>query len=241
MKKLLLSAMLLAMSATVFADHISSKFVLKIMNYGDYTVMFDNDVYATTEGVDVMNVSPGEHFIRITESVRSAYKANARGSRLVYEGYINVPRRSKVIAKVNANNFFNIQNIVPLQAYNQPRNGKYHNNSGCGVSHHGADCRTTHARVPRATVSFYGGFYNEFQRCGQDARRLAYARQHLRGNHLTSAQTRQLAMTFTNDRYRAEFLQIAYPHVSDRNNFRATVNCVKDPHYRKGVFVSLRI
>ncbi len=233
MKKLLLAVMLLASSAVVFADHLSSKFVLKIANYGVYTVLFDNEVFHTTSGVDVLNVSPGEHFVRITENVRSAYRANARGSKLVYEGYVHVPRQSRVVARVNAHNFFNIQNVVPLRAN--------YRGSTCGVDHYGADCRSVHAIPPRGRVDFYTNFSVGFRGCADDARRLAYARAHLRGNRISSAQARELAIMFRSDRCRADFLRMAYPCVSDRANYRRTVDCVRDVNYRRGLYVSLRI
>lgn len=95
-----------------------SVFVLNLTDCRDYIVVFDGQRYFPVDKFKITNLAPGQHKIRVVR--KDQYGQYGRGE-ILYNGFIDIPYGSKVVARTTPRGYFNIMNVVPLYAQHQHR------------------------------------------------------------------------------------------------------------------------
>lgn len=116
-----LIAGLLSISAEA-KGRANSMLNIRLTDYGNYTVTFNNTTYFATERVRIFNIAPGKHYLRIVETLQPRYRGSrAIGKRVIYEGYVTVPPHSSVFTRAGRGCGLEIARI---DRFDHPGNGK---------------------------------------------------------------------------------------------------------------------
>ena len=113
----------LVLSLATFAR--GSQLQLSLWNKGDFTVEICGERYYANGQLTLRDLPPGQQRVRVMQR-RNNHCGNGGQVRLLYNGFINVPRNSKVIACVRPNRQVRILDIIRRRPAQQ----------GCS-SHHG--------------------------------------------------------------------------------------------------------
>jgi hypothetical protein len=157
MRTLLFAFLAGILSISAEARPIASQLNIRLTNYGNYTVMFNNTTYFATERVRIFNIQPGKHYLRIVETLQPRYNGSRSvGKRVIYEGYVTIPPRSAVFSTAGTGCGFEVARIDRFDnghgrgysGYNDDRNDDRYNDG------RGYDNRNSYNN------GNYGGGYN---------------------------------------------------------------------------------
>lgn len=108
MRTLLLALFAGMISFTAQASQLN----IRLTNYGNYTVVFNNTTYFATEKVKIFNIPPGKHYIRIVETLQPRYYGSRSiGKRVIYEGYVTIPPQAAVYSTAGCGYGFEVARI----------------------------------------------------------------------------------------------------------------------------------
>lgn len=167
MKKITLITALMIGFTTVKANHLNSELSLKMYDNSAFTVTFDNYVYnvAPTASLGLTNLTPGNHYMRVSKMVYRRHGPPMGMQQLVFSGMVNIPTNARVFAMIDPYRRYHVMEVLPN--YVPPVCDGYKHYEGCGhaKSHcgdykgHGKGYGKGHGRGD--------GYYEEDERCGQ--------------------------------------------------------------------------
>ena len=199
MKKLILFLTVMMSFQLAFA----SVLVVNFPN-GNFKVIMDGTVYRPSPNLHFNGINQGRKNITIIRETWDYY--GNYSSKTVYDGCINVPRRSRVTA-----NFYRGRMDVQTQPLNQYGNGNYHGNGGFG----GNGCAGNNYNNHGGATAIIQLMANE----SFDSDRVKLGLAYVRGNYATANDIMQMARLFSFDSNRLKFAKQAYAHCVDPQNY----------------------
>lgn len=219
---------LVILTISAKADGFRSKLNIRTFNNKTIIVEIDRINYHNpSREIIISDLTPGDHKIKIWTigGQHHNYGHGPGNYKLVYNGFINIPARSKVKAVLTYQNILKITDIDPLQAsYHQECNNMVitNGNGYCG--------------------NYYGNYYtsncsnnnyqqNQFEELKDlvahesfDDTRLAICKEYIRTHQVNSNQTKQLIGLMTFECNRLELAKFSYRYVSDPGYFYTVYN-----------------
>lgn len=113
-----------------------SELVLNIPAYGNYTVLINGVRHFGTNKFNIVGLQPGQHQISIIENIQ---RGRYGGTRTIHQGYVQIPRFSRVVARLNAYrglDIIRVVNMLPPRnyhatcAYSPDRPQRYYDTNG---------------------------------------------------------------------------------------------------------------
>ncbi len=216
---------LVILNVSAKADGFRSKLNIRTFNDRSIIVEIDRINYnIPSREIIISDLAPGDHKIKIW-TVGGQYHNNCgQGSgnfRLVYNGFITIPARSKVKAVLTYQNILKITDINPLQ-------GNYHQ-----------ECNNTIVPISYGYCgNYYGNNYannnyhdNRFEelkdlvgRESFDDTRIAICKEYIRTNPISSEELRELLGFITFEINRINLAKYSYRYVNDPGYFYTVYN-----------------
>ena len=194
MRKMMIMLLIQLGMLPVFAHHASSRLNVRSIDGSQIAVKLQSRWYESYDNVvRVDALPPGDHRIRIFKFIWSDYDCrNIR--QLAYDGYVYIPRNTKVVAKLDYYNRMHVKE-VPLNV----------------------------SRVSREIVPMDHYQFVDLVHAVQTARferdRLIIARSALSRNFVTSQQTLELMELMNFENSRVKVAKRAYERTVDPENF----------------------
>ena len=180
----------------------SSALTIRMWDRAFMNVTIQERGYEAPRGVfEKHSIRPGEHHITIARRV-----GNHGMLRIIYRGYIHIPRNTHVIAKVNRNNQLVVlekRYIGQGYSYNERKHYQPNQNRR---SHH----------YNMINISAVTGSMN---RASFESDKLIIAKQALRGKNIYAEGVERIMRHFSFESARIEFAQFAYQHCIDPENY----------------------
>ena len=129
--------LMLIVALSVFAiaaQARGSELQISLWNNQDFEIQLDQKRFYAKCDFIATDLRPGKHRIRITQRQQNFY-GNGGSGRVLFNGYVNVPRDSKVIAKVRSNRRLRILDTIRLRPHGQCGGGIYGSNGGFGQTY----------------------------------------------------------------------------------------------------------
>jgi hypothetical protein len=215
---------LVILTVSAKADGFRSK--LNIRTFNDRSILVEIDrINYNNPSIEIIisDLAPGDHKIKIwaVGGQHHNYGHGTGNFKLVYNGFINIPARSKVKAVLTYQNILKITDIDPLQ-------GNYHQECNNAVMPSGYGY----------CGNYYGNYYannnyqqNQFEELKDlvahesfDDTRLAICKEYIRTHQINSNQTKQLIGLMTFESNRVELAKFSYRYVSDPDYFYTVYN-----------------
>ena len=215
---------LVILNVSAKADGFRSKLNIRTFNDRSIIVEIDRINYNNPSREIIINdLAPGDHKIKIWTVGGQHHNCGlgAGNFRLIYNGFITIPTRSKVTAVLTYQNILKITEIDPLQ-------GNYHqecNNAGVpsGYGYCG---------------NYYGNYYtnnnyhnNRFEelkdlvaRESFDDTRLDICNEYIRTNPISSEELKELLELITFESNRINLAKYSYRYVNDPGYFYTVYN-----------------
>ncbi|HBF88403.1 MAG TPA: hypothetical protein DDX39_07135 [Bacteroidales bacterium] len=221
MKRLSLLFVLLSMQiAFVFGNSFnSSRLKIRMWDNSTFTIVFDGSHFETpTNNFVATNLEQGLHQVKIMKHFSGSYYYGHH-SVVLYQGFINIPANSKVIAKLNMYNQLNIERVETISYagynnygsnnndyYESSYDNNYYNNQNYFSSN---DFMQLQSSI--SNVSF-------------ESSKLQIAKQAVGMNKVSSNQVAQIMQLFSFESTKLEFAKYAYNHVYDKSNYYVVNN-----------------
>ncbi|MEO5570142.1 MAG: DUF4476 domain-containing protein [Bacteroidia bacterium] len=114
MKKIVYVFAIAMMGFSAQANHMSSELILDAYGNTLITVGLDNQFYNRPDyKYRITDVEPGTHYLQVMTNSYNPYYPNPYGQ-VIFSGYVNIPVRSKISAKIDRFGKYKVLNIVPL-------------------------------------------------------------------------------------------------------------------------------
>ena len=129
--------LMLIVALSVFAiaaQARGSELQISLWNNQDFEIQLDQKRFYADCDFIATDLRPGKHRVRITQRQQNCY-GNGGSGRVLFNGYVNVPRDSKVIAKVRSNRTLRILDTIRLRPHGQCGGGIYGSNGGFGQTY----------------------------------------------------------------------------------------------------------
>lgn len=206
MKKLLLTAALLAAFAHVQAEHELSDLHLRLFDHTPFTVVLDgNQFNTTTDQFTLSGVTPGVHRLTVIRRPYTFHPSPWYNGHVLFNDYVEIPASAKVKAIIDRYYRFRIYKVIPLIP--EPV------------------CVTPPPVCP-APPAYLGMYPDDFELLKNtiaqrsfDSSKLQIAKQAIDVNDLSSRQVAELMRLFTFDSYKLDLAKYAYHKVVDKNNY----------------------
>lgn len=221
MKKLILliASGIFLISANSNAFNSNSKLKLKMWDLSTFSVVFDGQMFANQSNYFVAtNLVSGNHKLKVFKHVYSGY-GRPMQKIVVFNGFINIPANSKVIAKINRFNELQIVEIEQLANYYSSsiysgncdgnNNNYYENNYDYNCNNYSSYMNNNR----------FNQLKNSISNIAFDSSRLKVAKQAVSSNILTSNQVYELCKLLTFESSKLELAKYAYSTVYDKENY----------------------
>jgi len=205
MKNLLIFTAMLFASVQLSASHLASELNLRLFDQSYFTVTLDNQFFGTpVKRFSIDHLEPGSHYLRVTQLHYSHYGPYAPPV-VVFNGYIDVPARSKIHAMIDRQFRFRINKIFALAPapvfiepfpYNNPMPANY------GMSEY----EFNQLRNTISGVSF-------------ESSKMQMARQVIAYNFFTSYQVAEILRLMTFESSKLDLAKEAYHKTVDKQNY----------------------
>lgn len=118
MKKIIYTFAVVLIGISARANHLNSELNLDAYGNNLITVGLDNQFYNRPDyRYRILDIEPGTHYLQVMTNSFNPYYPNPH-AQIIFSGYINIPARSKISAKINRFGRYKVLNIVPK--YNVP-------------------------------------------------------------------------------------------------------------------------
>ncbi|MGD1847845.1 MAG: DUF4476 domain-containing protein [Salibacteraceae bacterium] len=223
---------LIGSASANYRGHAASILTLSSFDNALITIEMNNRVIANPSQVVRMNgLRPGNHWIRVVK-----HQLNPHGygttNFIAYEGYIQIPARSRVTARLGGRNNLFIKRVVPLQVNRpvvNPNRGRYGRGSTAPRPRYGRGSTATPVCQPvvqPVQQPVFGmppqvmeNVLFSMQNTAFDNSRVSIARQAISAHGISSDQVLQLMQQLTFERSRLELAKFAYQFTVDPNNY----------------------
>ncbi len=216
---ILVFSFLILFSLMASAGRGHSKLELRLWNNAKFFVEIDNQTYPDlVRKFKINRIESGRHYIKV---IKSTQRHNGFFNQVVYRGFIQIPARSKVVAKITHTHVFDIIKIKSLG----------HNHSyGHGYNSHGGSVHGNTGINSHGTSDSYGyntGMYhNTFIRLKDmvrntafDSKKLVIIKQAIAPGRIRSEQVLELMEMMTFDSNRLELAKFAYRYTTDKQSY----------------------
>ena len=212
MKKSILSVIISLLFISGFNEiqAQNSKLILKIWDDSYFSIKLDNQVYHNqVNKFKIDNLRPGNHRIVIFQRF-----GIHNDRRIVYKGYVQIPKASKVYAKISRHNELVIKKIEPIvnnsysyNHYNEGNNygNNYHNNSNNNYY------QKPLLNLPKLKHTIANASF--------ESDKLMIANQAISNNTVRSGQVYQIMLTLSFESSRLKFAKLAYENCVDKANY----------------------
>ena len=134
------------------AKHALSELNLKLYDNTPFTLVLNNQVYGSpSNNFNLGSLTQGKHYLQVIKQNYNYYGYST--SQVIFNGYITVPKSTKVFAMIDFYNRFNIISQVPV--FDGGNNGNGHGNgNGNGNGHqHGHGNNNLHHNHYNGTIN----------------------------------------------------------------------------------------
>lgn len=228
MKKLLYTFIALTVfNLNLKADGFRSKLHIRTFNNQSFIIEIDRIKYNNpTREFNINELTPGDHKIKIwtIERCGQHFQGAYNNFDLVFNGFINIPARSKVKTVLTYQNILKVTDIEPLQMnYHQECNNMVVPGGYGYCGNYNGNYNGNYY-----TSNYYNNNYqqNQFEelkdlvaRESFDDTRLAICKEYIRTHQINSNQTKQLIGLMTFESNRVELAKFSYRYVSDPDYF----------------------
>jgi hypothetical protein len=212
-----------------------SELNLKMYDNSAFSVFFDNNGFQYPDNrFSISNVNPGKHFLKVVKNMPTH-----RGmfTKVVYNGWINVPCDSKVFAVIGCYNDYKVVDLVSCK----PTYGNYENETYSYGHDSGHGNKYGYKKEDRRRDETYNGgrscetpsgpaylvmsdndfcaLKNAVANQSFDSNKLMIAKQAVASNYLTAFQVAELADLMTFESNKLDFAKCAYKFTIDKNNY----------------------
>lgn len=208
---------LMLFSLIASASHGHSKLEIRIWNNAKFFVEIDNQTYPDlVRTFKAKRLEAGRHYIRV---IKSTQRHNGFFNQVVYRGFIQIPARSKIVARVTRNHVFDVISVKSLR-----------HRQGQGYNSHGGN---THGNIGINSYGTSGSYgynagmpHNTFMRLKDmirntsfDSKRLTIMKQAIAPGRIKSEQVLELMEMMTFDNNRLELAKFAYKFAVDKQSY----------------------
>ncbi len=226
MKKSMLSIVLsvvFVFSLSAYAGHGKSKLELRMWNNSFFSVEIDGKYYSSeTSKFKVENLAPGRHYIKVVQKKR---RHNGFHAHVAFKGYVDIPAKSKVVAKISKHRKLKVVKVRPLRARHSGQghnshqySGEYGSNSYSNTAenaHHSTECYHTPIM---SEVSFHQ-LKSTIRRTSFDSKKRKIAKQAIKYNKVSSEQVYELMEMLSYDSSKLELAKFAFAYTVDKQNY----------------------
>lgn len=218
---LLIVLMIAIVSVKAHGNHsIKSDFNLKLWNNSSFKIIVDNNHYNNENFFKLNNIQPGIHHVKVIKR-----KKNAHGygmfTQVLYNGTVNIPRNSRVLATVTPNR------KLSLKIIKKHKGGQYHNQhnhnqcvSTCGQTtgnNWGNNQCSNYYNI--MSQHSFNQLINTMNNASFDSRKMNIAKQAIQQNNFSTEQVIALVNQFTFDSSRLKLAKLAYLKTVDKENY----------------------
>lgn len=207
-------ALLIALtSANGNPKHSGSELNLKLYDQGIFTLELDNEsVNYPSNSFTFKNLKPGKHYLKVFRHYGSSCGNNIM-PRMIYNGYIHIPPKSRIYAIIDLYNQFEPYSIVEKQ------NGHWcddeedfqFTNNGCGNAYPDAPgCMS---------ASGFARLKSSVMNVPFESDKLKIAKQGIAANGISSVQILELMELFSFESTKLKLAKFAYAYTFDKQNF----------------------
>ena len=217
--------LILALSVfAISAQARGSELQISLWNNQDFEIQIDQKRFYADCDFIATDLRPGKHRIRITQRQENCY-GNGGSGRVLFNGFVNVPRNSKVIAKVRPNRRIRVLDTIRLRPYGQYGGGTYGSNGGFGQTSiqpigytSGGGCGNGYEGNFLSTYEI-DMLIDDLENAWFDSDRVNMVKQRLRHKKLSSYHVKRILLTINFECNRVELAKFAFDRVNDPNNF----------------------
>ncbi|MBL0340232.1 MAG: DUF4476 domain-containing protein [Bacteroidetes bacterium] len=203
MKRILFISAFIIASVQLQASHLASELNLRIADQAWFTVILDNQAFGTpVNRFSIDDLQPGTHFLRVTRLDPNYYGPYSIPV-VIYNGYIDIPARSRVNAMIDRQFRFRINKIIALAPVYAPN-----------------------VCIPTPAPIYYGMHDYDFNQLRYTIDKLSFesskmqvARQAIASNFFTTQQIAELIKLMTFESSKLDLAKIAYHKTIDRQNY----------------------
>ncbi len=237
MKKLslLVSILFFGLIATAHVNHGKSELNLKLWNNSYFKVRIDNHSYGKTTSLQLGNLSPGLHRVKITKHKKGHHHSGF--VQVLYNGTIKIPKNSKVLAMVTPHRGLKLKVVKKQHGHHNPHGGNHPCNHYGECNSSCDDDGSGYGNGGYGHDDYGNGGYNyemnqvSFNQLLQtvsnetfDSDRLDVIKIALMYNDLNTSQVAILMSQFTFDSDKLTFAKLAYPKTVDKENYYLVSN-----------------
>lgn len=219
---LLIVLMISIVSVKAHGSHsIKSDFNLKLWNNSSFKIIVDNYHYNNENFFKLNNIRPGIHHIKVIKR-----KKNTHGygmfTQVLYNGTVNIPRNSRVMATVTPNRKLNLK-IIKKHKGGQYHNQHNHNQCGStcdqsiGANWINNNCVGNYNYV--MNPNSFNQLIKTMNNANFDSRKFNIAEQAIQQNNFSTEQVVTLVNQFTFDSSRLKLAKLAYTKTVDKENY----------------------
>ena len=184
-----------------------------------FTIKMDNHIYNNKRSFNLKNIAPGSHYVKIIKK-RKKHHGHGFFVKTIYQGYINIPSRKKVLMRVKGKNQLSFKFIKKPHnnhhGVEQNGNNGTHAHEGYGSNGH----QDGYGFQPSCMNS---GSFNRLLEAIEnepfDNGKLNVAKQAVALNHFNTEQVALIMDQFTFDNSKLEFSKLAYNKTVDKENY----------------------
>ncbi|MFM7017021.1 MAG: DUF4476 domain-containing protein [Bacteroidota bacterium] len=238
---------LTVLTLNTYADGFRGKLNIRTFNNQTFIVEIDHSHYNNpSKEFTINDITPGDHKIKIwtIDRCQNQNYGTIGNYNLTFNGFINVPARTKVKALLTYQNILKVVSIEPLDySFHQEcnnnithsnyygGNGYYTNNSYYDNNGH-CDNHNSYSTGQHNGYNVYPNNYNNaFCEVKElialqkfDDTRLAICKQYIKTNNINSTQLKELLTLITFESNRVELAKYGYRYVSDPGYFYTVYN-----------------
>ncbi len=212
-----------------------SELNISLWNHSKFVIELDHQRYQSDCDFSMNGLNPGKHRVKIyTERRNHNHCGNGGMVSIHYDGFVDIPRNSKVIARVDRHRCLKIVDIIRYRPLGDNcgnsgygNGGNHQCNSSCNHGHEQlAQCGNGGFATLDAGYSNGCMSNREFERllCSIneawfDSDKIRIAKQKIRHTHMSSNQVRRIMETFSFDNTKLKFAKFAYDFVVDPGNY----------------------
>lgn len=213
----------------------ASTLVLKTQSSAAIEVILDGRVYTGYGDMRIEDVRPGRLSLKV-KTRRANASGNGGFSRTLYQGYLRVPHRSTVIARVTRHRSLATQVLRrPSQMtscgmtsdWSDPYDNVYGQDHGWGMDECAYEGQTVHGpqamhpghHIPPMDEWNFTEFRRTLQEMHFESSKLEAIRNQTELNRFSSAQVRTLMSLFHYDSSRLDLAKMLYPTVTDPQRY----------------------
>lgn len=237
MKKSIATMVLSVFTALVlnaYTTQSNSKLELRLWDNSFFSIEIDSKSYpANVTEFSMNNLRPGQHYIKV---IKRTQRPNGFIAQVMFEGYVQIPARTQVEAKITRSHQFDVIRLRPLST-NHPTQG--HNSHGQGTNGHGQGHNSHGQGYNSYGASGVNGYYGESSayyptfmteasfsqlkftigHISFDSKKLEVAKQAIAINNVSSEQVLELMQMLSFDSYRLDLAKYAYSYTIDKHNY----------------------